>query len=224
MQFAELQILLDAHGLLAQGSLEYGGETLVLVGNAGSRLWPVFTESPEYRDGRPDPLDRWCRRIGNRLAEETGAKVIFPFDGPPYPPFLDWAAQAGIAFPSPVSMFVHPRYGLWHAFRFALLLDRPLEGLPGKKSGSSCLSCPDQPCLEACPVDAFDDGVYRVGDCLGYLGLDPDSSCRTSGCAARRACPVGRAFIYEPGHAQFHMNAFIAAQSAGSTADVQPVC
>lgn len=213
--------LLEPHGLLAQGALETETGSLWLIGNAGSQLWPVLAASDEYRDGRPDPLDRWCLRIGRQLAENTGSRAIFPFEGPPYPPFLDWAAQAGFAFPSPVSMFIHPQFGLWHAFRFALEFDSPLQAEAKGQSASPCLSCADQPCLEACPVSAFDADGYHADDCLAYLLEDAHSACRSSGCAARRACPVGREFIYTPGHAQFHMDAFIKAQIHGSTADVK---
>ena len=56
-----------------------------------------------------------------------GAEVVFPFEGPPYPPVLQWAEQAGQAFPSPIAMFIHGKYGLWHAFQFAL--QKPLMGI-----------------------------------------------------------------------------------------------
>jgi hypothetical protein len=38
--------------------------------------------------------------------------------------------------------------------------------------------------------------------------------CRETGCAARRACPAGSAFIYEAEHAQFHMAAFLQSRRA----------
>lgn len=207
---ADLQTMLDAHGLLVHGSLAAGGRTRVLVGNAGPDFWPVFTASPEFRDGQPDPLDRWSRRIGSLVAGQTGSTAIFPFEGPPYPPFLEWAAMTGVAFQSPVSMFVHRQYGLWHAFRFALLLNESLDGAhaPGD---SPCIDCTDQPCLDACPVDAFSDGGYIVGACVDHLESEAGSDCVSLGCRARHACPVGRKFTYPPAQAQFHMRAFIAA-------------
>lgn len=212
MRPAELHGKLQQHGLLVLGVLELGGHRLVLIGNAGSDIWPVFISSPEYRDGQQDPLDRWSRRIGTGIATETGARVVFPFEGPPYPPFLDWAAQARIAFPSPVSMFIHPRYGLWHAYRFVLVFGQEVEGLFGVSHDSPCLSCADQPCLTACPVEAFTSGAYAVDRCLDYLAAEPESDCMGLGCAARRACPAGRKFTYQPDQARFHMDAFVRAQ------------
>jgi hypothetical protein len=77
---------------------------------------------------------------------------------------------------------------------------------------SPCLSCAGQPCLEACPVGAFDENIYRVGDCVDFLASDEHSDCRRRGCSARRACPIGVKFRYPARHARFHMDAFLASQ------------
>jgi hypothetical protein len=209
-----IKALLKPHGLLVLGVADQPGpkrpSSLVLVGNTGSEVWARFLASAEFADGYPDPLDRWSRRIGEAVAAELGAEVVFPFDGPPYPPFLEWARESGAAFSSPLSMFIHTEHGLWHAYRFALRLeslrstiDRCVPAL------SPCLSCVGQPCLDACPVEAFSDGHYRVDDCLSYLAADQDSNCRKNGCSARRACPVTKKNQYVSEHARFHMDAFV---------------
>jgi hypothetical protein len=227
-----LDSVLRAHGLRSLGvvdvpvgdsregvsgvkSLLVGADArLVLVGNAGSSIWKAFREGPEFSDGRPDPLDRWSRRIGETVAGEVGAEAVFPFDGPPWPPFLSWAERSGEAFVSPISLVIHRRYGLWHSYRFALIFGNARHILPSNDRGvSPCLSCSDQPCLDACPVNAFSPGQYRVNDCLGFLRSRADSSCRLESCAARRACPVAPERTYAPEHARFHMNAFLRAQN-----------
>jgi len=186
---------------------------LVLVGSAGSSLWPAFTHSREYSDGLPHPLDRWSKRIGSAVADELEAEVVFPFEGPPYPPVLDWARKTGQASASPISMFIHQDYGLWHAYRFVLLMSKPLSGAVAESTGShACISCKDQPCLGACPVGAFTGETYRVKDCVTYLAGDENSDCRQQGCSARKACPAGIEFQYRAGHARFHMNAFLLSQ------------
>jgi len=206
-----IEDLLQPHGLLVLGTLD----GIVLVGNAGSSMWPAFSSSQESSDGLPHPLDRWSRRIGTTVAVELDADVVFPFEGPPYPPVLDWARRAGQAYPSPISLFIHQKYGLWHAYRFALLLRGPPSGFPPVAHvASPCLSCPTQPCLSACPVDAFTGDTYRVDDCVAYLAGDERSECRQRGCSSRRACPIGVELQYQTGHARFHMNAFLAAQSS----------
>lgn len=224
---SELQHLLKTHGLIIGGVLNHdeirqleigkllaGDEEdntrqLILIGNGGSEIWRSFVSSQEYLDTLDNPMDRWSRCIGEDLARRLNGRAIFPWEGPPYAPFLDWASKAGQVFPSPVSMFIHWEYGLWHAWRFALALSLPLSGyLPLSRELSPCEGCP-QPCLDACPVEAFSGAGYRVHDCVDYLQSDQKSACRETGCAARHACPVGSAYRYEAEHAQFHMAAFL---------------
>ena len=219
---SKLHDLLEPHGLILGGVLdepeieelplsdtENNARQLILVGNAGSAIWRPFVDSPEYSDSLTDPMDRWSRRIGEDLARQLDGRAIFPWEGPPYPPFLDWASKAGQDYPSPVSLFVHPEYGLWQAWRFALALPQPLTGTASSSDEvSPCVNCP-QPCLDACPVEAFTSAGYRVEQCVDYLRADQKSACREQGCAARHACPVGKAFSYEADHAQFHMTAFL---------------
>ena len=225
-----LHKLLKPYGLLLLGSLRVRPEDqvpdaaenhparqLLMIGNAGSSFWPVFSRSPEYRDGQPDPLDRWSRQVGYELASELAGRAIFPFDGPPYPPFLSWAQKAGRVAPSRISMFVHAQFGLWHAYRFALALAEPLDSFEqGAKFISPCIDCEEKPCLEACPVQAFTGGSYQVDRCVDYLLADTESACRQLGCEARRACPVAREFTYQADHARFHMDAFIKVKSPAS--------
>jgi epoxyqueuosine reductase len=81
--------LLEPFGLLLIGSLKLAQEDripditdglparhLLLVGNGGSSFWPVFSQSPEFQDGLADSLDRWSRRVGDALADETGGRSI----------------------------------------------------------------------------------------------------------------------------------------------------
>lgn len=222
-RMSQIQGLLKPHGLLLLGAMRISGEDrvpdvaesrparqLLLIGNGGSSFWPVFRRSPEYREGLADPLDRWSKRVGETLTTELGGRAIFPFDGPPYPPFLSWARKAGQVLASPVSMFIHAKFGLWHAYRFALAFSEQQDDFPAEAEFKSpCLDCKDQPCLEACPVNAFTSNVYRVDQCMDYLVNDTGTSCRRQGCEARRACPVAREFTYLLPHAKFHMDAFV---------------
>jgi hypothetical protein len=204
-----IEELLRLHGLVILGLLP----DAVLVGNAGSSCWRYFERSAEYMDGQPHPMDRWSRRIGLAVAKKLDAQPVFPFEGPPYPPVLAWALKSGQAQPSPISMYIHRDYGLWHAHRFALFFSKPLPGIKSTaEMESPCLSCVGQPCLEACPVGAFDENIYRVDDCIDFLASDENSSCRQRGCGARRACPAGVEFRYRASHARFHMEAFLVSQ------------
>ena len=54
-------------------------------------------------------------------AAEIGGQAIFPSDKP-YMPFQQWAMQAEGLKKSPLGMLIHPVYGLWHAYRGAILM------------------------------------------------------------------------------------------------------
>ncbi|MFC6654152.1 hypothetical protein ACFQEX_00670 [Roseibium salinum] len=68
---------------------------LFLIGSTGPSLWPHLTRSPEFRDGAPDPLDRYTKRILSASAIDYGFEALFPFEGPPYHPFQQWALRCG---------------------------------------------------------------------------------------------------------------------------------
>ena len=73
--------------------------TIVLAGMAGREGWSAFAASPEAGDGLGHPLDRWSRRIIETLAREFGGQAFFPFGGPPYWPFQQWARRAEPSIP-----------------------------------------------------------------------------------------------------------------------------
>ena len=205
---------IDALPVLANGKT---AAVVWMVGAVGSSLWHAFSASPFYADGLPDPLDRWSRAIAEELAERWGGLALFPFDGPPYWPFQQWAARAEILDTSPLMLRLHPTYGLWHAYRFALALPAVAPGdAPFLTSSSGvalagadvCMNCSGQPCLHACPVQAFDAKGYQLDACAAHLHSAQGQDCMQAGCLARHACPVGTDYAYEPAHAAFHMRAF----------------
>jgi hypothetical protein len=183
-----------------------------LVGVVGSNFWPHFKASAFYNDGLPDPLDRWSRAIAEELAARFGGVALFPFDGPPYHPFQRWADRAEATQPSRMLLRIHPDYGLWHAYRFALAL--ALADAPATRSDNIvpppdlCSHCAGQPCLWACPVEAYTGAQFLLEACAHHLHSTQGADCMQSGCQARRACPVGVEYRYTPEHAAFHMQAF----------------
>ncbi len=217
---------LDANGLLLRGGfapavddavppLADGAPArwLALVGVAGSSVWPHFKASPPYRDGQPDPLDRWSRDIGQALAARFGGLALFPFGGPPHHPFQRWAERAEGLPASPLGLRLHPQYGLWHSYRFALALPAPIRTTAAPVAATDlCARCADTPCLHACPVQAFTGGGYRVDLCAAHLATQPAPRCRDIGCLARHACPIGQRHAPHGEHARFLMDAFVAGQ------------
>ena len=110
---------------------------------------------------------------------------------------------------------IHPEYGLWHAFRFALLLPNAYEELDQQvqvDAPSLCSTCADSPCLSHCPVNAYTESGFDPDACFKHLKQNENGECRTQGCIARRSCPEGVNFRYVPEHAEFHMAAFYNSQ------------
>ena len=183
--------------------------SIALVGNIGSSYWPVFSHSDEYLDGEPDPLDRWSRRVAEVIAAEFPVHPVYPFEGPPYYPFLQWAQRAEALAQSPIGIMIHPEYGLWHSYRFALLGAEFEAAQAPPLQESPCLRCQPQPCLHSCPVDAYDDNGYDVERCAGYLWRTPQAECHDRGCIARYACPVAPQLSYVAEQGRFHLRAFL---------------
>ncbi len=219
---------LRARGLALLGVLPEQG--LVLIGQAGSRIWPYFAAQTRFAS-----LDAWSSHHLSHLATRLGGLYIDPSSGPPYWPFQKWLYDTGHFFRSPLGLAVHVRFGLWTAVRGALrltparashaaFLNRAWHRLetqtlsrPAAASvpaSSPCVSCATKPCLSACPVGAFEAGSssdepgrFEASRCRE--GLAKPLPCLRLACTARHACPVGRQYAYHPAHAAFHMRAFL---------------
>lgn len=187
------------------GAAPDGEGTVLLLGPREPGFWPAFTASPEYADGRPDPMDRWSHRVIGALARRWRGEALFPSDGPPYPPFIRWALASGRVWQSPAGLLVHDRQGLWLSFRGAVRLPGVVRLAP---AANPCETCAGQPCRTACPVGALQPEVYDVAACRAHLDRPEGTDCRESGCAARRACPVGQAYGRDERQSRFHMKAF----------------
>ncbi len=212
---ARLRSVLAEHGLHLRGSFAVEAHDalhlpttepacLVLVGQIGPSLERLF-RSGGLNLKAAQPLDVWTREILDPLAESLGGRAFYPFTGPPFLPFESWALRAGGVFRSPLGLLIHPQYGLWHAYRGALLLPGSWT-LPQTQAGHPCLQCSDRPCLSACPVQAFRAEGYDAAGCRQHLSGEPD--CMVHGCESRRACPVGARYHYGVFQMRFHMAAF----------------
>lgn len=199
-----LQDALFPLGLRTLGDCPDGDFKITLIGPDEPRFWAIFTQSAEYGDGNPDPMDRWSARVITAVAISLDAEPLFPFGGPPFAPFFTWAKRSGRFWASPISFLVHDEVGLFASFRGALRWQKPLERVLSQKP---CTTCTAQPCATACPVGAFDDG-YDVAACKAHVNSDAGKDCKTAGCLARRACPVGQG-LRVPAQAGFHMEAFL---------------
>jgi hypothetical protein len=180
--------------------------TVVMVGPKEPGFWAHFVASPEYKDGAPDPMNRWSTRVLAQVATELGASALFPFGGPPYQPFIAWAQRTGHTWQSPVGLLVNAEAGLMVSYRGALALPERID-LPNTPP-NPCETCEDKPCLSACPVGALTSDTYDIPSCHGYLDTPEGADCIGQGCAVRRVCPVSQTYGRLPAQSAFHMRAF----------------
>ncbi|WP_227751719.1 4Fe-4S dicluster domain-containing protein [Tabrizicola oligotrophica] len=198
----QLEILGGFHAT-GESALPPGTRTLLLIGPKEPGFWPHVTSQPEW-DGTPDPIDRWSRRVIGRVACDIGAKALFPFGGPPYHPFYQWALRTGRVWDSPVRLLVQATQGLMVSFRGALAIKDVLALPP--PAIRPCDSCA-KPCLTACPAGALGEAGYDVPACHAWLSAG-DRDCMKSGCLVRRACPVSQAYARMPEQSAYHMGQF----------------
>ncbi len=207
-------------GMIARGGFATDGvdringveaACVVIIGNIGGTIWPRFERE---RTAGPDPLDRWTRSLLQPVAAQFGARFVHPSDQP-FQPFQRWAQRADDVWQSPIGIMIHSTFGLWHAYRGALLFSGILDGMPmvGEQE-SPCLTCSDQPCLSTCPVDAFTVEGYNSHACRDHVLSGSEPTCLSAGCAARLACPVGHDYRYGPDQMRFHMAAFAGIEDA----------
>ncbi|MBU0582369.1 MAG: hypothetical protein KKE67_16385 [Alphaproteobacteria bacterium] len=209
------------HGLILRGGFNFHHEdqppfgpagdparAVLLVGQAGAEPWPHFLRWRAAQPGGLDnPLDAWSRAVIGAVAEDCGARAVSPNDRP-YQPFQQWAMRAEGLRPSPLGILMHPDYGLWHAYRGALLFDVELDLAPPRAAIHLCDLCAGKPCLSACPVGAHSAAGFNHAACLTHVRGATGQDCMTGGCFDRNACPYGTDYRYVPDQQAFHMAAF----------------
>ena len=188
---------LASSGLMPLGWFDVDGASALLIGNIGSSFWPAFSVSNENLDGKPDPLNRWTTSVIAQsvahLPDGTVSEVRYPF-GEPVWPFQQYARLALGVEQSPLGLLIHHEFGLWFAFRAALVF-APDVAAPLPRSGAldhPCDSCIEKPCLNTCPIGAFTAEAYDYPACKSHVGSEAGKTCFTDGCLARQ---IGRAHV-----------------------------
>ncbi|RUX08032.1 4Fe-4S dicluster domain-containing protein [Mesorhizobium sp. M8A.F.Ca.ET.059.01.1.1] len=190
------------------GSSGVPARSVLLVGQAGAAPWPHFLRWHEKQPPSAiNPLDTWSRAVIGAVADDFGARAVSPSDRP-YLPFQRWAMRAEGLRQSPLGILMHPKYGLWHAYRGALLFDQEIATPEADAAIHLCDTCVEKPCLKSCPVGAYSVDGFAHQACLAHVRGTDGAPCRAGGCLDRNACPYGAEHRY-PAHVQaFHMAAF----------------
>jgi epoxyqueuosine reductase QueG len=186
-----------------------GARAALIVGSGGPTFFDRFaSESPEARDGAPNPLDRFTARVvGAAVAGALAPLAVahatyFPFvASAPLIPFQRLGRAAGLGGPGPLGLQIHPVYGPWWAYRALVVVDRELPRVPAP--GDGCAGC-DAPCIAACPASAVAVTGFVVPAC--HARRLAAEACRLS-CAARIACVRGPEHRYSDSQLGFHMSA-----------------
>ncbi|QND61055.1 4Fe-4S dicluster domain-containing protein [Mesorhizobium huakuii] len=192
----------------AHGASGVPAKSVLLVGQAGAAPWPHFLR---WRERQPqqiaNPLDSWSRQVIGDVAAAFGARAVSPSDKP-YLPFQQWAMRAEGLKPSPLGILMHPQYGLWHAYRGALLFEDEIALPQQGEMIHLCDACVAKPCLKSCPVDAYSREGFAYQACLAHVRGANGGPCRSGGCLDRNACPYGTEYRYPPDVQAFHMASF----------------
>lgn len=229
---AEAAQLLNGSGLIPRGVVNFTDEemaisslprigselwparSVMLIGNAGSDYWHHFETWCEYQDQLPaDPLDCWSAEIIGEVAAQLGGRAIGPNDRP-FQPFQQWAMRAEGLRPSPLGLLMHPVYGLFHAYRGAIILPVDVMNPPVPKVIHLCDLCVEKPCIKACPVNAHRGPDFDYLACMDHLDGNRQGDCMQSGCRDRNACPHGSAYRYDARVQRFHQLSFLRGKPA----------
>jgi hypothetical protein len=217
----DIAAALCADGLILRGGFNFTSDdappagpsgvlaaSVLLVGQAGAAPWPHFLR---WRERQPrtmsNPLDTWSRQVIGAVADTFGARAVSPSDKP-YLPFQQWAMRAEGLKPSPLGVLMHPRYGLWHAYRGALLFEDEIPFQPPQTAIHLCDACVGKPCMKSCPVEAYSPAGFAYEPCLAHVRGPNGEACRSGGCLDRNACPYGIGYRYPPDVQAFHMASF----------------
>lgn len=175
---------------------------LLLVGNGGGTFWQ---RSRGFVARTGHPLDEFAVDTVQRFLADAAPgvryRVLYP--GPSLVPLQTLGRLAGWHHPSPMMVGINDYWGMWYAYRVALVADTDFAPTARVNSVSPCQTCVEKPCLSACPASALDEQEgLRLEPCLDHR-MAPASNCAGT-CQARMACPVGLQHRYPDGQIDYH--------------------
>ena len=174
---------------------------LIMLANGGPTFWRAFAQCGIQG---ADPVDAFSRQLALRFAEtylQCPASILYP--GSRALPLQQLGALVGWHHPSPLGIGIHPKYGLWFAYRAVLLVHADLPVSPLASSASPCAACIERSCLSACPVQALaQPGKPDIQRCQDWR-RQTNSRCAAT-CLSRLACPLGAEHRYTDAQIRYH--------------------
>jgi len=178
-----------------------GFRQLLLFGNGGGAFWQALRLAGMEGEHPVDCFSVDC--VTRYMAEALpGSRYQVLYPGAAVIPLQTLGRLAGWHHPSPMMVGINERWGVWFAYRVALLADTELTPTVPWTAPSPCDGCGDRPCVGACPAGALNTGSLHLDRCLIYRRRE-DSLCRDT-CMARVACPVGAAHRYSDEQIRYH--------------------
>ena len=98
---------------------------IILIGHAGKTLWKCLQKVDMQGH---DPIDQYSREAATRFAQNVLNKADYQIAYPGETPVAlqQLGTIAGWHTPSPLGLGINPQWGLWYAYRAAILTNTPL--------------------------------------------------------------------------------------------------
>lgn len=183
-------------------------DTLILLGQGGTRLWEYISSTSPPNDSRFDETSvALAATLVRDHIGDVDYEIVYP--GAALLPLGRLADLAGWGRPSPLGLTINEEFGLWLAHRVALLVAAQIPATSRDDIGHPCDSCADKPCITACPVRAVDATTgFDVASCTSFR-IEDDSACAHC-CLARLACPIGTEHRYSEEQMVYHYSSGLA--------------
>ena len=190
------------HLMIASGVPVADYRRMLLIGHGGPRMWESLQASGIKS---VDPIDDYSISLTQQFVRDylSDSPVFWLYPGARYlVPLQQLGETAGWGYPSPLGTGISPGYGVWYAYRVALLIDAELTLVREIPAPSPCISCMKKPCIDNCPVAAVQQAGFNLALCAQHR-LSSRSSCADR-CTARMACPVHPEQRYTLKQIQYH--------------------
>ena len=204
--FASIKVGRLPKGLVDQ---RHDGLTLCMIGHGGQKLW---TKLKQPLDVQQHPIDHYTMtavaQFSAKTLQDDNVIILYP-SNEIVAPLQRMGRALQLTHQSLLGIDIHAEYGLWFAYRCALLTKAEIPEVLPSPFPSPCEDCQAKPCQTACPAGAVvqTGQEFKLSSCLDYRRTKT-SSC-VDRCLSRLACPVGHEHRYSPEQLRYHMGGLV---------------